>query len=714
MLKTTTLELTISHENQNTLKTTDISESDVRTINHYNFLPKDDETFSICSDSEESILLADCLVPCVNKINVIDDSKSMCSNVEPNTLFKNQVCNVDISEETTNIAETNKELTKEKTDIFVGNKAPELNDTHQEASADKRTDGKIHSRRTNTDRILVNFGNVNNENRTGVECVGNRPWTKKCYCLYCFKEVTHFSRHLERNHGEEGAVQEFLAQPLRDPKRKVLLSVLRKQGNYFYAENLNQVRPVRRPKLQVEKSLEDRNENYVPCSNCLGYFKRNFLRRHRRKCPLRSERNTSRENHLSASQLMIICSVFTIMRADKISEAAMNDLLICSYAEGLLGKHKRTQIKTVISNKMRELGRLLLQLKETTNVQRLIDVLKPEFFDTIVAATKVISGYNPNNKTYKSASLALHMGTTLKQVCDTATKNIIKKSPFIQCSQPEETLKNIKRLKELLKNHWNLDVSSLALKNLNEQHWEKPKMFPLTTNEASEYIQKETHVKKEYRRLSECVLALTVLLNRKRIGEVQYLTLKTYNSDVSDTPQEELLDSLTDGEKLLTKSFKRVVTGGKGSKPVAILFPKSLQKYINILLSIRDQCVPKTNEYLFANLKSENRWLSGYHTLRKLAEQSGVNNKELFTSTRLRKQIATILQVSKLLLAINKGKGATYKGKSLEEMEFSDNVDSDTDVESSSNILGRKNNKQKKKKKLKRKPTAQLLAQALI
>ncbi|KAJ8966985.1 hypothetical protein NQ314_003173 [Rhamnusium bicolor] len=319
----------------------------------------------------------------------------------------------------------------------------------------------------------------NNENRTGVECVGNRPWTKKCYCLYCFKEVTHFSRHLERNHGEEGAVQEFLAQPLRDPKRKVLLSVLRKQGNYFYAENLNQVRPVRRPKVQVDKSLEHRNENYVPCSNCFGYFKRNFLRRHRRKCPLRSERNTSRENHLSASQLMIICSgnyskfydslrlkkeVFTIMRADKISEAAMSDLLICSYAEGLLGKHKRTQIKTVISNKMRELGRLLLQLKETTNVQRLIDVLKPEFFDTIVAATKVISGYNPNNKTYKSASLALHMGTTLKQVCDTATKNIIKKSPFIQCSQPEETLKNIKRLKELLKNHWNLDVSSLALK----------------------------------------------------------------------------------------------------------------------------------------------------------------------------------------------------------------------------------------------------------
>lgn len=34
-------------------------------------------------------------------------------------------------------------------------------------------------------------------------------------------------------------------------------------------------------------------------------------------------------------------------------------------------------------------------------------------------------------------------------------------------------------------------------------------------------------------------------------------------------------------------------------------------------------------------------------------------------------------KVSKLLLAINKGKGALYKGKTLDEIQFSDNVDSD-------------------------------------
>lgn len=63
----------------------------------------------------------------------------------------------------------------------------------------------------------------------------------------------------------------------------------------------------------------------------------------------------------------------------------------------------------------------------------MIDSLKPEFFDAIVAAAKVISGYDHSSKTYKAGSLALHMGTSLRQICDVASKNIIK-CPFIQCS----------------------------------------------------------------------------------------------------------------------------------------------------------------------------------------------------------------------------------------------------------------------------------------
>ncbi|KAJ8941085.1 hypothetical protein NQ318_003266 [Aromia moschata] len=86
-----------------------------------------------------------------------------------------------------------------------------------------------------------------------------------------------------------------------------------------------------------------------------------------------------------------------------------------------------------------------------TGLQKLFDFLKPQFFDNFVAATKVISGYNPETYYFKTSSLPLHMGTSLKQVCDVATKM-----------------------------SWNCEISSLALKNLNERKYQKTKLLPLT------------------------------------------------------------------------------------------------------------------------------------------------------------------------------------------------------------------------------------------
>nr|CAI5817378.1 unnamed protein product [Callosobruchus analis] len=242
----------------------------------------------------------------------------------------------------------------------------------------------------------------------------------------------------------------------------------------------------------------------------------------------------------------------------------------------------------------------------------------------------------------------------------------MKKSKFIHCENPEKSLKDIKHLKSLISNHFNSEISSLALKDSNEKQWEKPKVFPLT----------------------------------KDLQQFQKFVMDEANKAAESI-----------------KSNERVVIGEKGSKPVAILFPKRIQYFIDVLLTIRSRCVPSSNEYLFVNPKTINRWISGYHTLKKLSSLSGVKNQSLFTSTRLRKQIATVLQVmnvneteieqfpnfmghtkktheeyyrllhdifqiakvSKILIAINKGKGAQYKGKSLDEIELSDWDDSDTE-----------------------------------
>lgn len=538
----------------------------------------------------------------------------------------------------------------------------------------------------------MNFTIFQEKNDTIIEGATARPWTKKTFCPYCYKEATHFSRHLERNHKDEGAVMELRALPSGTKKRKILLDAMRKQGHYLLNSKFKVLRPMRLQKSSTNNDINDNSNPYTSCQDCFGFYKRNALRRHRKKCSLRENITMQRENHLSDSQKFMICSgqysdlynslrlkdeVFGIMRNDEISKTAMSDPLVCIYAEGLLSKHKNKHIRNCISNKMRELGRLLITLRKTTAIPSLFSALRPEYFDNLVAATKIISGFNLQTKTYEAGSLAMHMGTTLKQVCQTATKLVIKKSPFIEFSDEEKTLKGIERLGNLINNHWATDVSSLALKSLNEIRWKKPKLLPLTssimkfqqfcTNEAesaAEKIKSGTGLNEEYRRLAENVLALTLLLNRKRIGEVQYMQVETYkNSEIHRQP-EEFLNSLTETEKFLAKSFKRVVTRGKGNKPVAILFPKSIKNFIEIMLSVRHECVPESNEFLFGNPNTENSWMSGYHVLRKLASQAQIDEPDLITSTKLRKHIATILQVLNVK-DIDKEQFASFMGHTM-------------------------------------------------
>ncbi|KAI4463195.1 hypothetical protein MML48_4g00007080 [Holotrichia oblita] len=428
------------------------------------------------------------------------------------------------------------------------------------------------------------------------------------------------------------------------------------------------------------------------------------------------------------------------MRPDDISAVVKNDPLICLYGEALLSKHKRQQIVTVVSNKMREMGRLLIALNTTQNLNGLFDALKPEMFQHLLCATKQISGYDESTKSFKSPSLAMHMGTNLKIVCDVAYRLVMEKRniPGIQNYDNAIRRSEIKDLRKLVEGHWCNELSSLALKDLKEKHWEKPLQLPLTSDlqlfnnyidaladESLKRLENSNNNKIYYKQLTQCVLAKTVLFNRKRVGDVQYLKIETYNKSYSTVNPECFDQALTEVEKIISKNHKRVITGGKGSKPVPILFSKQTQKYINHLLKYRQatDIVPKSNPYLFANPDSEDRWMDGSSVIRKLAADCGAKQPELLRSTKFRKHIATTLQlmamegdemeqiatfmghtkkthaefyrlpqdmyqtakVAKILLLLEQGKGEKFKGKKLNEIEIENEIyyssESDSDEE---------------------------------
>jgi hypothetical protein len=186
----------------------------------------------------------------------------------------------------------------------------------------------------------------------------------------------------------------------------------------------------------------------------------------------------SRQEFLKKTRLK--SEVFTKMHADRISLNGKSDPIVCQYAEDYLRKHKRPHIKNAVSNKVRELGRLLIPLQDIYKINSMLEMLKPEHFDKVVSASRIISGYNEATRSFKAPSLALHMKTILLAVCSAAKTLLLKKNPILAITNHDMALKNIKGFRELVDANWKFEMGSLALKDLNEKQSTNPQKLSVT------------------------------------------------------------------------------------------------------------------------------------------------------------------------------------------------------------------------------------------
>ncbi|KAB0804873.1 hypothetical protein PPYR_01843 [Photinus pyralis] len=435
----------------------------------------------------------------------------------------------------------------------------------------------------------------------------------------------------------------------------------------------------------------------------------------------------------------VFVKVFNLMKGDDIAFEAKRDLLIVHFGNSYLMKHKRERMAISCSNRMRELARLLISYRRILNKgpeTSFKDLLHPENFDNVVTAVRHIVGYDFEKKTFKAPSLAMHLGTSLKMVCDELTHLILKQSKGFKCKSTDDSqrwLQDIKNFKKLVISRWNTEISSLANKDLLEKRWQKPLLLPLVSDvkkfrdgimEIARECQNKFHMKEDnehtYKLLVQCTLSLLIVFNRRRIGDVQYLKIKDYTigkkSNIKDFE-----NALTEMEKALTTKYKRVVTGGKGSRPVVILIPELIQNFMGVLLEHREKYIPNDNEYAFAMPGSKIKWGKGDVAIRNLATMVNLEAPAAITSNKLRKHIATIMQllnlskdeakqfstfmghtqkthdefyelpvdlyqtakVSKLLLMMEKGRlPLEYKGKSLAEI----NIDPDLEYAEEDNV----------------------------
>jgi hypothetical protein len=552
---------------------------------------------------------------------------------------------------------------------------------------------------------------------------------KPDFCFFCDSDVLNFGRHIRRNHMIELEVVKIFSLPTNSKERKDLITILRKKGNFVKNSQICE-KPVRNTTIE--------GKTFVPCKFCLGFYSSKLLYRHVKTCKLQNGRNTTFSHLTDAQNIMlknikvdkeIAEKVFPKMLADKISLEAKTDKLICMFGARYIKCHRERHFINVCSRKMRELAKLLLEIKKhKPAIKSLLDALRPENFDLFVSCVKIIAKYDQENDNYQSPTYAMNISTSLKQCCDIAVLNVLKQKSLGHTAAAAETECSLKALKQLFEDSWRFEISTKAAADLNTHKWNKISILPLAQDlktfktfleaegqKAFLALQTNNFNEQAYKTLLETVFCRLLLLNRKRVGELQRLPVHVYTSnELNAQNYEEFTEAVTPTEKILLKKFKRVVIRGKRGRGVPVLFSLDLQEHTNKLIELRDNYVKIINPFLFCQANSNNP-ITGYKVLQKYARKCGARNSEALTSTRLRKHLATLSQlfsmsdndveqlatfmghtqnihrqvyrlpddvyqtakISKLLLLMEKGEAAQFKGKTLDEI----NIDLDIEVD---------------------------------
>lgn len=170
---------------------------------------------------------------------------------------------------------------------------------------------------------------------------------KQNFCLYCKTMQSQLPRHLIRKHLNKSLVEEFSNLPIKSPARQLIISKIRKEGNFLLLSKefaMGKIIPVRRP-AEANKCS---GKKFTTCPSCKGLYTRNNIRHHFPQCAgKKSARNviamaraTDKRIHPRALEV-VREKILPRMHEDEVLRIIRNDLLIILYANALCQRHKK-------------------------------------------------------------------------------------------------------------------------------------------------------------------------------------------------------------------------------------------------------------------------------------------------------------------------------------------------------------------------------------
>jgi hypothetical protein len=506
--------------------------------------------------------------------------------------------------------------------------------------------------------------------RTGGGCIRH---DRRHACYYCPSLLTNIWRHYQLQHSTEDEVQQIMT--VRVGEQKPRINKLRMLGDYFHnvqvlSQKSGQLIVVRRPSGKKTVSYED----FLPCLGCKGFFFRKEMWRHCKTCEFRHKSLQQPETSCQKEGLMLIApvwytagtvsptlaAVLSSMESDNISLAAKNDIIILNYG-GFVAQNCTASQYTYVSQRMRQLARLLIQLRDDNHTPdaHMSSFLKPEMFDTVVAAVLKVSKYVECTKTESAKltvpSLALKLGYALRKCCTVLVNKALREKNDALERDAESFIR-------IYDSEWNVRVSSIALKTMTYDKRNKPELIPITADlvkikqylesaiaELSDRLCAEPNVD-NYVNLVDCTLSRIILFNKRRGGEVGRMTLAAYEkvrdaNAVMPSGLDDIAKTLSRAEQQLCSRLRLVEIAGKNNQTVPVLLTPDAIHGIDAIIASREGVgISPQNLFIFARCSGLNN-VDPFVAIRKVAECSGVARPELIRGTKLRKYMATVSQV---------------------------------------------------------------------
>ncbi|XP_074033916.1 uncharacterized protein isoform X1 [Leptinotarsa decemlineata] len=391
-----------------------------------------------------------------------------------------------------------------------------------------------------------------------------------------------------------------------------------------------------------------------PCPSCLGYFSKDNLRQHKKKCsPKKGDRclqgNSLRLTnyiHVRASE-MLRNQIAPNMYKDEVSNHILFDEISIVYGNFLCIKYTESHLKTHIRAQLRLLGRFMLQAKTIDpNIKCCKDLMHPSCIDTVRKAIDVVAGFNQESGIYKHPTNARTLSTEFKKNLEVVLS---------ECDKNED--EHLRKLTKAMTRRYNLELApyiNRICKLSENRHDRLKEVNSLPDNkDVEDYLEyltkpadfhhnclKIKFVFEYWNKLCQYVLVALAVFNRKRPGETQRIELDDFNK--RECVSEKDFINLTEHEKIQASKYIRVEFKGKLGNTTALLVDKNqILPYLKTKIKYRVKAgVHPENPYLFGfPSKDKYKIYDTYRYNRLFSEDSGIN--KTLTFTNLRKHFAT-------------------------------------------------------------------------